>query len=180
MPRYIAFLRAINVQGRRVKMDVLRAHFESLGLGDVETFIASGNVVFSSRAKNASTLEKKIEKSLLGAFGFEVATFLRTDAELAAISEHEAFTPSRLKKSGALLVGFLHAPLSSKSQQLLMGHANSMDDFHVHGRELYWLFKKKQSESTFSNAVCERILGVPTTFRGMNTVRKMADKYAAS
>ena len=44
--KYVAFLRAINVGGHVVKMEVLRAHFESLGLSSVDTFIASGNVIF--------------------------------------------------------------------------------------------------------------------------------------
>lgn len=64
MPRYVAFLRAINVGGRTVKMDRLREIFESLGLGDVETFIASGNVIFRSRSTKPQALEKKIERSL--------------------------------------------------------------------------------------------------------------------
>ena len=49
MPRYITFLRAINVGGHTVKMDRLREIFESLGFANVETFIASGNVVFERR-----------------------------------------------------------------------------------------------------------------------------------
>ena len=47
--RLVAFLRAINVGGHNVKMDRLRELFEALGLSNVETFIASGNVIFDSR-----------------------------------------------------------------------------------------------------------------------------------
>jgi uncharacterized protein (DUF1697 family) len=61
MPRYVAFLRAINVGGHIVKMDYLRSLFEELGFTNVETFIASGNVVFDSSYKNPASLEKKIE-----------------------------------------------------------------------------------------------------------------------
>src|SRR3990170_352332 len=95
MSRFIAFLRAINVGGHTVKMDQLRQLFESLGFSGIETFIASGNVVFD-----------------------------------------------------------------------------------VHEREVYWLCRRKQSESTFSNAVLEKTLGRPSTLRGVNTVQKMAAKYA--
>jgi len=48
MTRYIAFLRAINVGGHTVKMEHLRGIFESMGFSNVETFIASGNVIFAS------------------------------------------------------------------------------------------------------------------------------------
>jgi len=47
----------------------------------------------------------------------------------------------------------------------------------VVGSEVYWLGQKKQSESTFSNAVLEKALGVKATFRGMSTMRKLAEKY---
>ena len=83
MPRTIAFLRAVNVGGHTVKMDALRRHFESLGFSNVETFIASGNVIFETPFKNARTLESSIENKLRDALGYEVAAFLRTDAELA-------------------------------------------------------------------------------------------------
>ena len=82
MPKFIVFLRAVNVGGHTVKMDILRQHFESLGFSRVETFIASGNVIFESPAKNAKSLETTIEAKLREALGYEVAAFLRTDAEL--------------------------------------------------------------------------------------------------
>ena len=65
MPRYVAFLRAINVGGSHVvKMDTLRARFEGLGFSRVETFIASGNVIFETRSKDAAGLERRIEAML--------------------------------------------------------------------------------------------------------------------
>ena len=59
MPRYVAFLRAVNVGGRLVKMDELRGLFGEAGLRDVETFIASGNVIFSTTATATAALEQK-------------------------------------------------------------------------------------------------------------------------
>ena len=64
MPRYVAFLRAVNVGGRIVKMDALRGHFAAAGFANVETFIASGNVIFDTRAKAGPALEAKIEAAL--------------------------------------------------------------------------------------------------------------------
>ena len=59
MPKFVAFLRAINVGGHLVKMDELRGLFEALGFSNVETFIASGNVIFDSKATNVKSLERK-------------------------------------------------------------------------------------------------------------------------
>ncbi|MDO8754830.1 MAG: DUF1697 domain-containing protein, partial [Anaerolineales bacterium] len=83
MSKHIAFLRAINVGGHNVKMGHLRQLIESLGFSNVETFIASGNVIFEATAGNTKNLKKKIETCLHEALGYEVATFIRTDAELA-------------------------------------------------------------------------------------------------
>ena len=177
MSRFVAFLRAINVGGHTVKMDVLRQLFESLGFSGVETFIASGNVVFETTARDKKTLEKKIEKKMQEALGYEVATFIRTDAELAAIANYQPFRPSALDAAQALNIAFLADPLDDQSQRKLMALKTDIDDFHVHGREIYWLCRKKQSESTFSNAVLEKTLGRSSTLRGANTVKKMAAKH---
>ena len=180
MPRFIAFLRAINVGGHTVKMDHLRQLFESLGFSGVETFIASGNVVFETTSKSAKALERQIEHRLREALGYEVATFLRTGAELAAIANYKPFRPSELAAAAALNIAFLAEKLDDKSKQKLMALRTEIDDFHAHDREIYWLCRKKQSESTISNAVLEKTLGRPSTLRGANTVHKMAAKYSAA
>jgi uncharacterized protein (DUF1697 family) len=179
MSRYIAFLRAINVGGHTVKMDTLRQLFESLGFSGIETFIASGNVVFETTAQDARTLEKKIEHQLQEALGYEVATFIRTDAELADIANYKPFRQADLDAAVALNIAFLADPIDAKSKQKLMALRTDIDDFHVHGREIYWLCLKRQSESTFSNAVLEKTLGRRSTLRGADTVRKMAAKYSS-
>jgi len=176
--RFIAFLRAINVGGHTVKMDHLRQLFESLGFSSVETFIASGNVVFQATSKNAKILEGKIEIRLREALGYKVAAFIRTDAELAAIANYKPFRQLDLDAAVALNIAFLANTLDDRSKQKLIALRTEIDDFQVHGREIYWLCRKKQSESTFSNAVLEKTLGVRSTLRGANTVKKMAAKYS--
>jgi uncharacterized protein (DUF1697 family) len=178
MARYIAFLRAINVGGHTVKMDRLRQLFESIGFANVETFIASGNVVFETKSQDAKALEKKIERTLKEVLGYDVATFIRTDVELADIAQYQAFSPAELSKAAALNIAFLAEPLDAKSKQKLIALQTGIDTFHVHNREIYWLCRKKQSESKFSNAVLEKTIGRPSTLRGANTIEKMAVKYS--
>lgn len=180
MPRFIAFLRAINVGGHIVKMDRLRGLFESLGFSSVETFIASGNVVFETRSKNPKLLERKIESALREALGYEVATFIRTEKELADIADYKPFPQTELDAAAALYIGFLAESPDEESKQKLLAFRTEVDDFHVHEREVYWLCRTKQSESTFSNAVLEKALGARVTFRGVNTVRRIAAKYSSS
>ncbi|HEY3311885.1 MAG TPA: DUF1697 domain-containing protein [Anaerolineales bacterium] len=177
MPRLIAFLRAINVGGHTVKMELLRSCFQELGFENVETFIASGNVIFDAPGQDTSTLEKTIQRKLHSSLGYEVATFIRTGPELAALSLYRPFPLSQLETATAFNVAFLSSPPTEAGMTRLMALRNSIDDFHVHGREVYWLCHLKQSESTFSNAVLEKALGQPSTLRGMNTIKKLAEKY---
>lgn len=172
----MAFLRAINVGGRNVTMADLRGHFEDFGLKDVETFIASGNVVFTSRAA-ASTLQPRIEKGLKEALGYEVATFVRTDAELAAIATYQPFPAALMANAKTRVVGFVAEPLSAGAKKALMALQNDDDTFHVYRSEIYWLSRKGQSESTFSNAQFERAVKVRTTFRGINTIVRLVDTF---
>ena len=179
MTRHIAFLRAINVGGHVVTMDVLKRHFARMGFSSVETFIASGNVIFQSRTAKTTSLEQTIEAALGKALGYEVATFVRTTDQLAAIAQREPFQRARLEEATAFVVGFLQAPLEAAAVRRLMALRTDIDDFHVDPREIYWLCRTKQSESTFSNAMFEKAVGAKTTFRSMTTIRKLAAKYAS-
>src|SRR5262245_62250290 len=105
--RLVAFLRGINVGGHVVKMDALKKPFEALGFTGVETFIASGNVIFESRSAPTAALERKIEAKLEAALGYEVRTFLRSAEEVAAVARQRPFAEARVRKAHALYVGFL-------------------------------------------------------------------------
>lgn len=177
MPRFVAFLRAINVGGHIVKMERLRELFESVGLAKVETFIASGNVIFESRTKDTESLQKKIEQHLKAALGYEVLTFLRSNAELKRIANHRPFATSEFE-GNTVYVAFLAAPPTRAEVAKLMELRNEVDDFHVNGREIYWLLRRKtMSESLFSGARLEKTLGMPATVRNSNTVVRLAKKY---
>jgi uncharacterized protein (DUF1697 family) len=180
MARLYAFLRAINVGGHTVTMARLREIFEGLGLDDVETFIASGNVIFTSPSKSTATLERNLEARLEESLGYEVKTFVRTASELTALAEHKPFPAARIRASGALCVGFLSRPLDAAAKKALDGLKTEIDDFHLNGREVYWLCKVRQGESKFSNTIFEKTVRTRVTFRGANTVAKLAAKAAAS
>lgn len=172
--KYVAFLRAINVGGNRVvKMDRLRALFEDLGYSGVATFIASGNVLFTSASADAAALEARIERHLAKALGYEVATFVRTADELAAIARHDPFTLGSSAEKTTLMIAFLRSAPSPAARERVMSLRTASDDFHVRGRELYWLLRSNFSQSTVSGSALEKALG-PATMRSITTVRKLA------
>ena len=96
--------------------------------------------------------------------------------EVAAIHRRKPFTDSQLKAAPALNIGFVAEPLSASQKKALMRLKTDRDNFHVRGREVYWLCKK-QSESTFSNAVLEKTLKIQATFRSARTIARLAEKY---
>ena len=177
MPKYAAFLRAVNLGGRTVKMDKLREIFAGLGFDNVETFIASGNVIFDSKSKDGGALEKRIAAELERALGFEVATFVRTTKELAAISEYGAFPKALLGLAAAYNVAFLAGEPAGDRVAALRALEDELHSFHVRGREMYWLSKVKQSEAKFKTNDFERALGMKMTLRGINTVRRMTERW---
>jgi uncharacterized protein (DUF1697 family) len=172
VPKYVAFLRAINVGGHIVKMERLRALFEELGFANVETFIASGQVIFDTRAVDTAKLEAKIEKHLRSALGYDVATFIRTPAELAAIAK-------QIQPAGrTLYICFVRMQPGKPAVQKLLGHSNDIDELAVRDREVYWLSSSQTvSDSTFSAAMLEKILGGPATARNVNTINRLVAKY---
>ena len=177
MPRYIALLRAINVGGHVVKMERLRGLFEGLGFSGVETFIASGNVLFESPARNGRALERKIEAHLRKELQYDVTTFLRTPAELAEVARHRPF-PGADTGSAALYVVFLAAAPSPEAARKVVSFSTDFDVYEVRNREIYWLARPRPSGSAFSGPSLEKALGAPATVRNVTTVRKLAAKYA--
>ena len=174
--KYIAFLRAINVGGRRLKMDVLRDIFSGInGLSQIETFIASGNVIFSSDSP-AKTLEPQIEAILNEKLGYVVETFIRTPDELRQIGQSIPFSDYN-PDADSLYVGFLQNIPTDDALTKLQKLESDIDFFSVNNTELYWLCRKTITESKVSGNKIEKALGMPTTMRDISTVHKMTAKY---
>ncbi|MGE5458598.1 MAG: DUF1697 domain-containing protein [Methanococcaceae archaeon] len=178
MPRYIAFLRAINVGSHIVKMDYLRKLFETMGMKNTETFIASGNVIFDSAISNKNELTEFIEESLCSVLGYQVAVFLRSTTELAKIANYTPFNEhTNNTDQNGLYIAFLTAAPGQDVQKKLYAFSTDIDEFHVYGCEVYWLCRTKFSLSSFSGALLEKTLGMQTTIRNSTTIRKLAAKF---
>lgn len=179
MNRYVAFLRGMNLGGRRIKNEELRAEFEALGFGDIGCFRASGNVVFSADEGNEAKLAAKVEAGLGEALGYEVPVFLRSETELRAVAAHEPFDGKALSASkGKLQVIFLQAKPKAAARKQALDLATDDDRLAVEGRELYWLPKGGMSDSELDLKAIAAALG-QHTIRTMGTVEQIAAKYFA-
>ena len=162
-------------------MDELRRLFEGMGFSQVETFIASGNVIFETTATEPRELEQKIERSLHTALGYAVATFIRSTHEMVEIARYAPFDDPGLAAAAAastLYIAFLANPPGEPAMQKLQSLASPVNQFHAAGREIYWLCRTRFSDSGFSGAQLEKALGIPATIRNSSTVKKIAGKYA--
>lgn len=178
MPRYAAFLRAINVGGHTVRMADLRASIEALGFMDVQTFIASGNVVFETSVTSEAKLESVIERALEADLGYPVETFVRSMGELATIESRDPFERRDPEGDGrSIYVAFLGRRPTKEAIRRLEELATDDDRFAVVGREAWWLRRGGIGTSRFSGGFLEKTLGMPATLRGLPTITKLLAKY---
>ncbi len=179
MPDHAAFLRGMNLGGRRITNDDLRAHFEAIGLLEVGVFRASGNVVFAAPAGESADLSDRIETALGERLGYSVPVYLRTADEVRAVAAAGPFPAGAVEASrGKLQVMLLlEAPPASARREAL-ALAPPEDRLAFGERELYWLPSGGLLESALDLKAVARLLG-PTTVRTKGTMEQLARKYFA-
>jgi len=177
MARHVAMLRGINVGGRaKVGMAELRAVFGDLGYGDVQTYIQSGNVVFST-TDAASSLPPTIEGALHDAFALPVKVLLRTHAQLVSVLDRNPLAGTG-RDATRLHVTFLAATPARAKAGAIDADAYAPDEFRVVGREVYVHAPGGYGRSKLSNTFFERALDVVATTRNLRTVAELARRSA--
>ena len=180
MPRYAAFLRGINVAGRRATKEQLCACFEALGFGDVGTFRASGNVLFTAKRQSPAAMSARIEEGLERSLGYPVTTFLRTDGEMAAIAAFEPFVPADVRaSSGKLQVMLLSEGPSPEARDDVLALATAEDRLAFGERELYWLPSGNMRDSTLKLRQVEALVGT-WTMRTKGTLDAIAARTSSA
>ena len=169
MPAFIALLRAVNVGGTgKLAMSELKAMCEAAGFAQVKTYIASGNVVFSS-PRTAATVQKALAAALAEYAGKPVGVLVRTAAEMAAVLADNPFPKAAPNRCVAI---FLDAPPPA-GRLAAASHVNG-EAMALGKREIYVHYGEGMADSR---------LRIPAaaagTARNMNTVAKLAQMAAA-
>jgi uncharacterized protein (DUF1697 family) len=172
----ISMLRGVNVGGKRkIKMEALRALYESLGLRDAQTLLQSGNVVFRTERKDLVALTKKIESAIERKFGFHSDVILRTSAELRGVIEGNPFAERADIDASKLLVSFLVSDPGPEARANVLRIKTEPEELRIDGREVYIYFPNGMARPKLSMAVVERTLKTLWTGRNWNTVRKLLE-----
>ncbi|MFL5825679.1 MAG: DUF1697 domain-containing protein [Thermoleophilaceae bacterium] len=180
MPKYAAFLRAVNLgPTRKTSSAELKSAFEGLGMVDVATFRTSGNVVFGTSRRSPAKLQAELEMGLEQAFGFDFDIFLRPDEELVALAEHQPFDPALVDASdGKLQVMLLSEPPARKTRDEVLAHATDADRLAFGERELFWLPSGRMLESELDLKAIGKLVGT-NTMRTKGTIELIAEKFFA-
>jgi uncharacterized protein (DUF1697 family) len=162
MTAYVALLRAVNVGGRQLRMQDLKAIAGELGLEAVRTYIASGNLLFRSRRGEAA-IKRQLEAALDKHLGKPVPVMVRTAREMAAVIAANPF-PEAGKRAVAI---FLDA---APPKDAIGGAKNVADERMALGkREIYVHYPSGMGRSKLRIPAA-----VSGTARNMNTVAKLA------
>jgi uncharacterized protein (DUF1697 family) len=172
MTTRVAFLRAVNVGQRKVKMSRLVEIFEQLGYENVWTYINSGNIVFDAPGTRAA-LEKKIGAAVEAEYGFEATTFVRTASELSKIL---SATPFKVGAKDTYFVTFLKDTPSAATAKELESFSNDMDTLVVSGRDIHWRMHGTSMETTLKKKHWNIFGPNSSTSRNVNMLRKLDAK----
>jgi uncharacterized protein (DUF1697 family) len=169
-----SMLRGINVGGHnQIKMDALRALYESLGLKDPQTYVNSGNVVFGTKEQNLVRLAERIESAIEQRFGFRPGVILRTSLDLKGVIARNPFARRRgLDPRKLVVVFFNDAPTTAACNEVLGMRADD-EEVHIAGREFYIYFPRGMGQSKLFAAIGRKLkFG---TARNWNTVTKVLE-----
>lgn len=178
MARLIALLRAVNVGGRKLPMAELRALCGELGWEEVETYIQSGNLVFSASGKPAA-LESRLEAAIAERFGLAVPVLIRTAAQWAACAQANPFPKAGRDEPNRLQMLVSKSPPRSDAAEKLTERAQAGEAVRSAGGVLWFHYPNGAGTSKLTPALIDKACGSPSTARNWRTVLKLKEMAEA-
>jgi len=167
-------LRGVNLgPHNRIKMDALRALYESLKLESPRTYVQSGNVIFRTNAKNTPELADKIRKAIEKKLKCSPQVILRTTKELRNVVAATPFADRPELEPGKILVTFLADEPPAEARTGFDKFKGYPEEVHLKGRELYIYFPNGAGRSKLPWSAIEKLLKVTGTARNWNSVNAM-------
>jgi uncharacterized protein (DUF1697 family) len=174
MNSVISILRGINVGGqKKIPMKELKSLFEGLKFRNINTYIQSGNVIFSTDETNFKILSKKIEQKILERFNFEVPVVLRTAEELQTAIINNPFLKKKNIETDKLHLTFLSDIPQEENLVKIKEHQFMPDEFTINGKEVYVFCPNGYGKTKLTNTFFENKLKVTATTRNWRTVNEL-------
>ena len=176
MPRFVVFLRGINVGGHTVTKDTLQKAFESLGFHEISTFKQSGNIIFQANSPEPDAVKKQIETRLSQTLTFQVAVFIRTFEQLKKITELDPFKGHE-EKDADFQVTFLETTPEPFPLALPIRIPKSTADvISALGTEVFSV-TRGHGDGGMPNPFLESKLKMKCTTRNWNVITEIAKRY---
>ena len=170
---YIAFLRGINVGGHhKITMLDLKKMFEKMGMSDVQTVLASGNVLFKSKKTVPKMVQMKVEESLKSSLGYPVTVIIRTQEQIYDLVRNAPFSAIKTDADTRLYVSFLSTPPTT-SVRINSGYFDIISTSDTEVCSVLQLNQKMGSTDGMN--ILEKHFGREITTRNWNTVVKIAN-----
>ena len=178
VPRYIAFLRAVNVGGRFVRMAVLRDALLDAGFTDVETHIQSGNVHVATRRRSPEAVAREMCEVLSACAGFDVPCVVRTPDSLTALVTRADDVAPLLPGGGKRYLALADGEVPTEAAATFAAWTTAGERAVALPGAVLAELGKDFHRSTLTNARIERITGLTTTWRDLDVVRTVAEKWS--
>jgi len=176
--RYVAFLRGINVGGRKIiRMDDLNRIFSSSGYTGVKTLIQSGNVIFTATADDIERLKCDVEAMLNRQLGYHVEVFLLRFEEILEILASDPFRSLQKSSKIKFYISLISGAPRSKLKLPLFSDKKDLELIRIEGNKAYILSHEINGRFGFPNNFLEDLTGLPATTRNWNTIAKIANEH---
>jgi uncharacterized protein (DUF1697 family) len=167
--KYVALLRGINLgPNNRISMPALTTLFTEAYCWDVESYIQSGNVVFTADLKKAAKIPAAICTQIECQYGFKTHITLRTLPDL-----QQAWAANPYPDRDKTYIGFLANVPTAERIARLDPNRSPPDQFTVSGREIFLYLPKGLANSKLTNAYFDSKLKTVITMRNWRTLQKL-------
>lgn len=168
--QWVALLRGINVGGHnKLPMAELRQIAKSLGWGDLATYIASGNLVFSASG-NATQLANDLQSAIQSAQGIDVSVIVLSAADFRSALATCPFAPDDLRRVHAL---FLLGTAALDDE--LIAYYTRASETVIEAGNIVWLHTPEGYGRSVLASKMDKVIGAAFTARNLRTARKIAE-----
>jgi uncharacterized protein (DUF1697 family) len=179
MPAYVAFLRAVNIKPRMVKMDLLRKVLEDNGFREVETYIQSGNVKVTSSMRSTAKVEERLRAVISEEFGFDVPTVVRTPTQLRTVAAEVDALESPIAADARRYVTFMSGDLDPEGVEALHAWDVATEAARVVGNDVVLFLAEGVQGAKLTNARIEKLTGAIGTARNVTVLRSIVERWCS-